>query len=98
MDKFGIFKLLGSFMDFYTKNKNSAFSGEETPAQNGEKGINTLGDVLSAVIGKSKNADAGFSAKPNPRDLPKPPRAPLQNSMLYVMKRHDDIVNRIKRK
>lgn len=96
MDKFGIFKLLGAFMNFYSENKNSAFSGEDIPRKSGEQGINTLGDLLAAVIGKN-NAAEQFPSKQNTPSADTA-RPPLQNSMLGVMKRHDDIVNRIKRK
>ena len=91
MDKFGIFKLLGSFMDYYAKNKSPSSVNGEKSANPETKGLNALGDVLTSLFKKNKNAaDARFTAKDTP--------APLKNSMLDAIKRHDAIVNRIKRK
>lgn len=98
MEKFGIFKLLNSFFDFYAKNaakatKNDGFGGADGSG---------LGDALSSLFKNKSFSEFDkrkeTSTKPvnaaiNPRqETPKPP---LQNSMLAVMKTHDQTVKRI---
>ena len=79
MDKFGIFKLLNSFYDYYEKNKSAPKSAPHTQ----ENAKNDAPAVWSAP----KNNGNGPAA---PRSA-----APLQNTMLSTMSSHDDFVKRV---
>ena len=92
MDKFGIFKLLGSFMDFYAKNKPA----DEKPNRNG-----TLGDVFYSILGNRKdygvkNPLSDDTDKTVPQSPQSPP--PLNRAMLDAIKHHDETVNRLRKK
>ncbi len=80
MDKFGIFKLLNSFCDYYDKNvKNkNGDSSQETPDL-GKADLNK-----NSVCNDCKNRN-NLSATP----------VPLQDKMLDTMRRHEEIIKRV---
>ena len=85
MDKFGIFKLLGSFMDYFGKVKPN------NDTQNPSENKNVL-DNLLGIFNKQNNT-------PSPSENKKIPVAkPLQSSMLSTMNNHDNFVKRVKAK
>lgn len=82
MDKFGIFKLLNSFYNFYEKNKTDAF----TVKNQSEKPPVNSGSPSSGNDNTAKTA------------TPVANRTPLQRSMLSTMTSHDDFVKRVMEK
>jgi len=82
MDKFGIFKLLNSFFNFYEQNKGvSSSKADSTPPLN-----------LANLFGeKPQNAEQ----KPTPQRTAPPP---LQSSMLSIINSHDEFVKRVQTK
>ena len=105
MDKFGIFKLLSSFMDFYSKNKTENFSN--TNANAGTENSSSaptfnLSSMLSSLLGKNTSPPKPLETsqppqqqKVTPKEVVKPP---LQNKMLAVMTSHDNFVKRVNNK
>ncbi|MBE7089287.1 MAG: hypothetical protein E7362_00615 [Clostridiales bacterium] len=98
MDKFGIFKLLSSFMDFYSKNKNT---NSNTENSNSSPSLN-LSNVLSSLFGKDnsqsqplENSQVPQKQKTSTQEVTAKP--PLQNKMLAVMTSHDNFVKRVKK-
>ena len=87
MDKFGIFKLLNSFFDFYKQRSNE---------QNGE-GTSNFPSLFAPVPATQNPSTPPFknqeSVEPEKYKDKKPP---LQNGMLFTIKNHDDIVKRVK--
>lgn len=90
MDKFGIFKLLNSFLNFYEQNKTS--SNAQPPEQKNEQNAtktDNFSDLLSGI----------FKNQSTPTTTPTPTKksfAPLQSSMLYTMNSHDEFIKRVK--
>ena len=95
MDKFGIFKLLNSFLSFYKDNKNQT-------ENNANSSIN-FADLLSSFSRLSNN-DKNLQTSPTKNEqTPKENNdnntlAPLQFSMLNTMESHDKFVKRVKEK
>ncbi len=92
MDKFGIFKLLNSFLNFYQQNKgNSTSNGKENSSLG-------LSNMLSSLL--TKNADdSNLLSAPKKEEKPLDNlkiKAPLQQSMLSIMNEHDKFVKRVK--
>lgn len=100
MDKFGVFRLLNSFLDFYSKSKSSEnFSAED----NKNRKNADLSGVISSLFGGSSSAKNGathnpVSASAQKNGEVKNVKVPLQNSMLSVMRSHDSAVKRIREK
>ncbi len=82
MDKFGIFKLLNSFLDFYGKNSNQGSS----PLSSLFKGFSS-----------PKERENVQSAPQNDLKQKKE-NAPLQQQMLSTMRSHDNFVKRVSEK
>jgi hypothetical protein len=79
LDKFGIFKLLNSFYDYYLKNKD------------GLPPIFNSTEQKSADFPVKENPpDSSASSTPTIST-----KSPLQNSMLSTMKTHDEILRRV---
>ena len=83
MDKFGIFKLLNSFFNFYSQNKQ-----EETSKSTDEK--SPLDQLFSAI----KPSSTPQNKKEEPITVS--PTRPLQSGMLKTINSHDDIIKRAK--
>ena len=92
MDKFGIFKLLNSFLGNSSNTQGENMSQKD---DNNEKNNNGLMDVLSAL-----SPALNTNKKENPNTLAPPPHTsiPLQAGMLNTIKSHDDFVKRVKEK
>lgn len=88
MDKFGIFKLLNSFLSPSANNKTD-----------GEKENSANGDILKSLISSlsSNNSDKKDTAPVAPKP-PTKPTVPLQSGMLYTMNSHDEFIKRVKQK
>ena len=82
MDKFGIFKLLNSFFNFYEQNKS------DSPSEAGDTSPINLANLFGE---KPQNA----AQKPTPQRTAPPP---LQSSMLSTINSHDELVKRVKSK
>ena len=84
MDKFGIFKLLNSFLDAYQKPADKEnVSNDKPPTDN---------SVLSAFSNLLKPT-------PAPQKQSKPlSQSPLQQNMVATMISHDEFVKRVKEK
>lgn len=98
MDKFGVFNLLNSFLNFYSEKYS-----EKTDLKNGGKtGKNSdLLNSLSSLLSKKESgntASDGIKAKPKTSE-PKTNETkitPLYNPMLAAMKTHERAVKRIR--
>ena len=92
MDKFGIFKLLNSFL---------SANGTETPIGDTAKSgadniINTLLNSLKtsgASTSSQNSADKSVAKNPTPQTI-----KPLQQSMLSTMNSHEQFIKRVKEK
>ena len=84
MDKFGIFKLLNSFLGS-NNSKNDADQNQSPTTQN------DLSGFLSAFDNFNK-------ASAPPKKVEKTPPPPLQASMLSTMNSHDEFIKRVKEK
>ena len=91
MDKFGIFKLLNSFL---------TASNKQNDQENGQTS-NSSADFINA-ISSVLQSNSGNATKSNPTpdlgNLPEKISPPLQSSMLYTMRSHDAFVKRVKDK
>ncbi|MBQ9756177.1 MAG: hypothetical protein IJV99_01095 [Clostridia bacterium] len=81
MDKFGIFKLLNSFFNYYEQNKNQT----ATPQSENKFDFSSL---LSNVLPKDTPQKPPTSSQKS--------FAPLQSSMLSTMNSHDQFIKRVK--
>ena len=93
MDKFGIFKLLNSFLG--QDGNSPSQSGTENSSFN-----NGVTDLLSSFLkGGIKENSSSNPEKAAPKK-PTPDRAfaPLQRSMLSTMNSHDEFIKRVKEK
>ncbi len=88
MDKFGIFKLLNSFLSPSANNKTD-----------GEKENSANGDILKSLLSSlsSNSTDKKDTAPVAPKPTTKP-TVPLQSGMLYTMNSHDEFIKRVKQK
>lgn len=84
MDKFGIYKLLNSFFDYYRKSSN----------ENKEDG---KGFNLSSLLPFNKPAQENTSAQKEPSSQPIV-NTPIQSPLLSAMNQHDQFVKRVKEK
>ena len=83
MDKFGIFKLLNSFLS-----KNSQGETKDTSSSDGFN--DAIGNLFSSLSTNKTNA---------PTELKQPPATkapPLQSSMLSTLNNHDAFIKRVK--
>ena len=83
MDKFGIFKLLNSFFNFYEQSKENP-TNNPTPF--------SVENLFSSL----KETQQTPTENSQVVEINKPPLAPLQSSMLYTMSSHDEFVKRVK--
>ena len=85
MDKFGIFKLLNSFFNFYEQSKENSLD---------------LSPPLSVenLLSTPSNNQVKSTEKTQAPEQNKAPLPPLQSSMLYTMTNHDEFVKRVKEK
>lgn len=93
MDKFGIFKLLNSFFDFYKSEERK----KEAPVRAETPSLDTPSERPNLLEGLFK----GFNnAQPQQNNLSQkekiPVPAPLQVSMLNTIHSHDAFINRVK--
>lgn len=91
MDKFGIFNLLNSFLNFSGKSTN------ETAHSNDDKDSNS-GDFLSSLLNGLKNSEnkPDIPTSSNQNSTLKPsPTTPLQKQMLSTMSMHDQLIKRV---
>lgn len=94
MDKFGIFKLLNSFFDFY-KNENAQPSASAADKTNPSDAARTeRPNLLEGLFKGFNNAQPAQSNPPCKEKTPVP--APLQASMLNTIHSHDAFINRVK--
>ena len=100
MDKFGIFKLLNSFYNFYEKNKQSAPS-EKAAGSNASdnSSANSSGNFLSNLnfpfFGGQNTQKKEENNKGTINTVNAVNKVPLQRSMLSTMSSHDDFVKRV---
>mgnify|MGYP003292175421 CR=1 FL=1 len=99
MDKFGIFNLINSFLNFSNANQ-----GENSPSTSFEKqpSSNNILSALTELINKNSTASGTSQTPPSPapknqKEVSAPP-LPLQSQMLSTMNSHDDFVKRVKEK
>ena len=92
MDKFGIFKLLNSFLNFCQQNKGDL-------AQNSVQNKEQL-NLTNLVSSLTKNGlDSGkVEDKTPPSNTALKQTNPLQQSMIYTMANHEEFVKRVKEK
>ncbi|MBO7344680.1 MAG: hypothetical protein J6U92_01935 [Clostridia bacterium] len=99
MDKFGIFNLINSFLNFSNANQtetNSATTLEKQPSSNNI--LSTLTELIN------KNSGANGTSQTPPTSTPKSQKEtlkaplPLQSQMLSTMNSHDDFIKRVKEK
>ncbi|MBQ7339394.1 MAG: hypothetical protein IJW43_00895 [Clostridia bacterium] len=86
MDKFGIFKLLNSFFDFYKQNsaKEEGSSSSSFPT---DFSLGDLGKAFSSPPQKSQDKE-----KKQKSETP-----PLQSEMLLTIRNHEKIERRVKK-
>lgn len=87
MDKFGIFKLLNSFFNFYEQNKPS----DGASKNNSENSLGKLFSSFPPTAAPTPPQNSQSSAEKR-ATLP-----PLQASMLDVMNSHDRFINRVRK-
>lgn len=94
MDKFGIFKLLNSFFDFY-KNGNAQSSTPPPEKTNASAAATSeRPNLLEGLFKGFNNAEPQQSDQQQKKKMPLP--APLQASMLNTIHSHDAFINRVK--
>lgn len=86
MDKFGIFKLVNSFFNFYNQSKNQSDSSTESNS-------NPLDALLKNFSAPKQQVENDKEHKNN-----MPPKVPLQSQMLSTIAYHDQVVKRVKEK
>jgi hypothetical protein len=91
LDKFGVFKLLNSFLNT-AKQQSGNTNGQNE--QSGTDFINAISSILQNGIGAKPNA---FATPDNPAPTKKV-SPPLQSAMLNTMRSHDDFVKRVTNK
>ena len=91
MDKFGIFKLLNSFFNFYEQSKSTSSTQEN-------KNSGGFSDFLSAFNSQQNQPQTQNVSAPNPAEKKPAERVlpPLQTSMLSTMNSHDEFIKRVK--
>ena len=87
MDKFGIFKLLNSFFDFYKQRSSE---------QNGNLPENPLSLFSAPATNSSVQSPPPQKQESGNTEKVKEKKPPLQSEMLFTIKNHDDIVKRVK--
>ena len=104
MDKFGIFKLLNSFYNFYEKNKESAPSEKaagtnSSDNSSGSSSANSSGNFFSNLnlpfFGGQNAQKKEENNKVTINTVNAVNKVPLQRSMLSTMSSHDDFVKRV---
>ena len=88
MDKFGIFKLLNSFFNFYEQNKGN-FNSNSSPVKTDTP--NPLNSILNSINNKIQQE------QPKQEKITQQ-AIPLQSSMLSTMNSHDEFIKRVKEK
>lgn len=89
MDKFGIFKLLNSFFDFYKQNSakvDDSLSEKSSPSQDNFS-LENLGKVFSSPTRQ----------KEEPTKNKEKVSRPLQNEMLKTISNHEQIERRVRK-
>lgn len=87
MDKFGIFKLLSSFFNFYEQSKNQK-TEQDSPNN----------DLIENILSQFKPKDMPKKDYEVKKPENKNTTVPLQSSMLYTMQAHDKFIDRVKSK
>ena len=93
MDKFGIFKLLNSFLNFCQQNKGDL---AQNSVQNKEQ-FNLANLVNSLTKNSTESGKKEVKTSPSTPPLINQ-TAPLQQSMLSTMTSHEQFVKRVKEK
>lgn len=86
MDKFGIFKLIGSLADFYKTHGYNFFSNNQNSKNLQKKEQNSV--VLTDNASQNPRQP---HAQTTPNVLPKP----LQENMIKIMNGHDEFIKRV---
>ena len=85
MDKFGVFRLLNSFLDFYKNNQPQNDNGVKSG----------IFDLFSTLSGKNfTDKTANGKSQDGKTQIARPP---IVNPMLKIMQDHDAAVKRIKK-
>ena len=96
MDKFGIFKLLNSFLTFLGQKQSD--STQNSAWQNDKQTSNSnTSDVVSNLI-KSLSNNSQPQQQPTSETKNVKTIAPLQVNMLKTMNSHDEFIRRVKQK
>ncbi len=102
MDKFGIFKLLNSFLNFYGQSKGNDSqqkSNENINFSDLLKGLNLGNSATNPTAnGKDNGGQQNANQKPAVNSTRERNAPPLQSSMLYTLNSHDQFVKRVKEK
>ena len=85
MDKFGIFKLLNSFFNFYEQSKENSLD-------------NSSPFKVENLFSSPKEKEEKRTENTKSLEATNAPPAPLQSYMLYTMSSHDEFVKRVKEK
>ncbi len=96
MDKFGIFNLLNSFLNF----SNSTGTEKETSPtpQNAQKSGNIL-STLTELLNKNALGNSSQNTPAPAKNIQaETPPLPLQSQMISTMNSHDDFIKRVKDK
>ena len=104
MDKFGIFKLLTTI--FGNLNNSSENPMKSTTTNSETNGADLLKGIENFFTTQKNNASSSAETQTYKEDFSKYPqktatlkqplKAPPLNQMLYTMRNHDEIVNRVK--
>lgn len=105
MDKFGIFKLLSSFFNFYKENANDNQAQNSASYDKGDSNCDSANNSNSSLPDGLKNLFANFGGKDNtsnanfhkPVSSSNKPK-PIQNGMLTILNNHDNFVKKVKEK
>lgn len=91
MDKFGIFKLLNSFFNFYEQSKSTSSTQENKHSGGFSDFLSAFNSQQNQTTTQNVNATNPAEKKTAERVLP-----PLQTSMLSTMNSHDEFIKRVK--
>ncbi len=98
MDKFGIFKLLNSFLNLSSPQNGQPNDGVDANSSTNSDLISSLLSSLNSDVKPNSNPKRQPTNAHNGEQVAKPANKPLQRQMLLTINSHDEFVKRVKGK